>query len=149
MSSVRAAVPATALVFLVSLAACEPAPPDGRTAESAADRSVPSLDTVPALVIMDTIPGAEPKLLRPTGATVLSNGNLVVVDQWGASVRFFDPSGELCRTVGRQGQGPGEFTGPNWLGRCGPEEVFVWDYMQGQSRPCPLPEIRGLRDTRG
>ena len=136
MLTVRA-VRGTALFLAAACIAvalgCEPAPSGrGPAATSIAGAAPTSLDTIPSLVILDTLQDAEPKLLRPVGATVLSNGNLVVADQWAASVRFFDPSGELIRTVGREGQGPGEFTAPWWLGQCGPDEVFVYDFMQRQ-----------------
>ncbi|MHB1194848.1 MAG: hypothetical protein ACYC6F_17615 [Longimicrobiales bacterium] len=84
------------------------------------------------MVILDTILEAEPRLQLPTGATRLSNGSIVVSDRWAQAVRFFDESGALVRTAGRGGEGPGEFTAPSWLGQCGPDQVFVWDYMQNQ-----------------
>ena len=130
MRPARAAISAATLVLLLVVAGCEQAPP---AAERTADVAIPvSIDTLPVLVILDTIPEGEPRLLLPTGATMLSNGNIVVSDQWASAVRFFDPSGNLVRTVGRSGEGPGEFAAPWWLGQCGPDAVFVWDYMQSQ-----------------
>lgn len=128
MPTARVAISATTLCLLVALTSCEapsPAPP-------VVTHAVPSLDTVPALVILDTILESEPRLQLPTGATRLSNGSIVVSDQWAQAVRFFDSGGALVRTAGRGGQGPGEFTAPSALGQCGPDSVFVWDYMQGQ-----------------
>ena len=42
-------------------------------------------------------------------------GNLYVLDRAAARVVIVDPSGALVRTVGRQGQGPGEFNLPLFL----------------------------------
>jgi hypothetical protein len=68
--------------------------------------------------------------MHAAGATRLSNGVIVVADPGAPAIRFFDPSGRPLRTVGRGGQGPGEFTAPWWLGQCGADSVFVWDYAQ-------------------
>lgn len=123
----------TSALLLLALTGCDQTPAGGRAGEPIAGAAAPRfLDTLPALVILDTLPEAEPRLLLPTGATVLSNGNIVVSDQWGATVRFFDPSGKLVRTVGRAGGGPGEFSFPTWLGQCGPNTVFVWDGGRGR-----------------
>jgi hypothetical protein len=86
------------------------------------------IDPQPVVVIRDTVGDAEPSLLYPTGATVLSNGTIAVVDQYAAAVRFFDRSGQLVRTVGRKGEGPGEFLDPYWLGQCATDSLFVWDF---------------------
>jgi hypothetical protein len=46
---------------------------------------------------------------RITGLAVLSDRRVAVADQLAHNVRYFSPEGELERTVGRQGSGPGEF----------------------------------------
>jgi hypothetical protein len=88
------------------------------------------VDSLPRLVIRDTVLEGEPVLLFPAGATVLSNGTVAVADKWASAVRYFDRDGALVRTVGRAGEGPGEFNDPAWLGQCGRDSVFVWDSMQ-------------------
>jgi hypothetical protein len=40
-------------------------------------------------------------------AARLSNGNVVIIDK--TRVHFYDPSGKRIKTVGREGQGPGEY----------------------------------------
>jgi hypothetical protein len=45
------------------------------------------------------------------GATVLPDGTIAVTDLASYNVRLFDSSGAHLRTIGRQGQGPGEFPG--------------------------------------
>ncbi len=134
MPSFRTTGLALAALCLSIVPGCEPRPPgEARLGEPVTPGAAPSsLDTIPSLVILDTVPTGEPRLLLPTGATVLSNGNVVVSDQWGATVRFFDPSGNTIRTVGRAGGGPGEFAFPTWLGQCVPDSVFVWDGGRGR-----------------
>ncbi len=63
----------------------------------------------------------------PVGATRLSTGGIVVADRILSAVHFSDREGRLIRSVGRQGEGPGEFGRIAWLGRCGGDSVHVWD----------------------
>jgi hypothetical protein len=88
------------------------------------------VSAVPILDVPGTTPAGEEVFLYASGATRLSNGVIVVADPGGPAVRYFDPSGRLLRSVGRRGEGPGEFSVPGWLGQCGADSVFVWDYMQ-------------------
>ncbi|HSA96775.1 MAG TPA: 6-bladed beta-propeller [Acidobacteriota bacterium] len=43
------------------------------------------------------------------------SGSIYVLDQQDSHVKVFDTSGKYARTIGRQGQGPGEFEGPATL----------------------------------
>jgi hypothetical protein len=43
------------------------------------------------------------------GATRLSDGRIVVASLIGSDIKYFSPTGERLRTVGRQGRGPGEY----------------------------------------
>ncbi len=43
------------------------------------------------------------------GVHLLSDGGLVTADMGSMQLRFFDENGAVVRTVGRRGQGPGEF----------------------------------------
>jgi DNA-binding beta-propeller fold protein YncE len=50
----------------------------------------------------------------PTDVAVAPNGDIYVADGYGNStVHWFSPTGELRRTWGRPGAGPGEFTTPH------------------------------------
>jgi hypothetical protein len=91
-----------------------------------------SIEPAPVLDISDSSATAQPALLYPRGAALLSNGVIAVADQHAPGVRFFDSTGRLLKTVGREGRGPGEFVTTAWLGQCGRDSVFVWDYMQGR-----------------
>ncbi len=50
----------------------------------------------------------------PKGGMVAvdANGNLFVVDMGNRRVQMYDPNGAFVRTIGRQGQGPGEYMFP-------------------------------------
>jgi hypothetical protein len=45
-------------------------------------------------------------------AKFLHDGRIVLIDGLARNVRMYDAAGNHLRVVGRQGQGPGEFTGP-------------------------------------
>ena len=52
---------------------------------------------------------AEPPLSMVVDATVGPDGNLYVVDVMENAIRVFDPRGRHLRSLGRTGEGPGEF----------------------------------------
>ena len=71
-----------------------------------------------------------------TGATRLPDGSVVVADRLSASLRYFSPEGRFIRSVGRKGEGPGEFDYLAALRRCGdslhaqdigPRRITVFD----------------------
>lgn len=67
-----------------------------------------TLSTTPALSIG---PGGAPyAFARIAGATRLADGRIVVAERAAHELRFFDATGRHLTTVGRKGQGPGEFT---------------------------------------
>jgi hypothetical protein len=70
---------------------------------------------------------ADTALLFPTSATRLTSGVIVVAEPYVSAIRYFSPDGELIRSVGAKGEGPGEFQAPYWLQRCGTDSVFAWD----------------------
>lgn len=49
------------------------------------------------------------QLNRVRGATVLSDGRIVIANAGSAELRYYDASGRYLQTVGRRGGGPGEF----------------------------------------
>jgi len=50
-------------------------------------------------------------LYRVVGATRLSDGRIAVASAAASQIKYFDSSGTHLRTVGREGDGPGEFRG--------------------------------------
>jgi hypothetical protein len=86
-----------------------------------------SVDSIPMLEIAGTAPDGGIVFESAAGATRLSNGTIVIGDGMARTIRFFDASGQAAFTVGRKGEGPGEFDHIEWLGQCETDTVFVWD----------------------
>ena len=76
---------------------------------SVSDRIYARLSTVPVLSI-GVIEGPEALMFSNVkSAAWNADGNLVIADFGSGQIRTFSSEGELMRTVGRQGEGPGEF----------------------------------------
>jgi hypothetical protein len=58
-----------------------------------------------------------------------ARGNIYVTQPRDAVIRVFDATGKAVRTMGRRGQGPGEFTGISHIGFRG-DTFFVSDFSQ-------------------
>jgi hypothetical protein len=71
---------------------------------------------------------------RIQGLQVLSDGRIVVTDVLEHHLRFFSPDGVHERTVGREGQGPGEFGGGGMGLFLGPGDTLVVSEMAPGSR---------------
>jgi hypothetical protein len=68
---------------------------------------------------------AEP-LFRITGAIRLDNGYLIANASAG-EVRLYGDDGNIIRTIGQEGSGPGEFLTPRLAGRTGADSAVVAD----------------------
>ncbi len=64
-------------------------------------------------------------------ATPLRDGRLIVVDGLDAQLPVFNRVGVRVSTIGRRGQGPGEFQSPLWVGVCAADSLYVWDERAG------------------
>ena len=62
------------------------------------------------------------------GLARLPDGRVAVLSSENQQLLLFEPSGELSRTIGRAGEGPGEFTRPEKLQFLPPDTLVVWDY---------------------
>jgi hypothetical protein len=91
-----------------------------------------SVDSLPAVVISATASDGSLGFLYTQAATRLPDGRIAVADAHDASVRLFDASGHHLRTIGRRGEGPGEFQAPTWIQRCATDSLYVWDAFQGR-----------------
>ena len=81
-----------------------------------------------ASVATDTV---APLLWEIGGASVLSDGRVVVLSNGAAMVLLFEPSGTLTASFGGKGRGPGEFSEPQHLQVLPGDTIVVWDYMFG------------------
>jgi len=65
---------------------------------------------------------------NPRGVAVDAQGRVYVADAGAEHLKVFGPDGKFIRTIGRKGQGPGEFQGPEFV-EIGGGRVFVWEAM--------------------
>lgn len=88
------------------------------------------LDSTPALRIGGA-EDAEPAydLLQVSDAVRLSDGSIALINNGTSELRFYDRSGRHLRTVGRKGDGPGEFRAMETLDRSAGDTLHVYDYL--------------------
>jgi hypothetical protein len=80
---------------------------------------------------------------RVTDALWLDDGRIVVADDGWREVRFFSPSGEFIASVGRAGEGPGEFQRIQTISPWRGDSIVVFD--QRLDRATVLSENGGVR----
>jgi len=86
-----------------------------------------SVDPDP-LVEVGAIDGAEPYLFQRVGQVLgLGGGPFAVVDGGAAEIRIFDREGSWVRTVGRRGEGPGEFSSAPRIALASPDTIVALD----------------------
>ena len=148
----RSGLAAVALAVL----ACDPAPGEGEGAveqptvtvwDSAGIEIVENhapehamgefwtIDSVPEFVLGGANTLGEPAhdsaqlVWDVVGLARLEDGRVAVLSSTGTQLLLFEPSGKLSRIIGRSGEGPGEFTRPEWLEYHPPDTLVVWDYF--------------------
>lgn len=62
----------------------------------------------------------------------LSDGRIALLSRGEKKVLVFEPSGAFSRSIGRVGQGPGEFRNPDHLQVLPGDTLVVWDFMLGR-----------------
>lgn len=67
------------------------------------------------------------QLHRAQGSTRLKDGRIVVANAGSQELRFFDSRGRYLRSVGGDGEGPGEFRFPTRVRPIGGDSLMVWD----------------------
>jgi len=72
---------------------------------------------------------------------------VLVADRQGAHFKAFDPSGAYLATVGRRGEGPGEFASPSGIAVGPGDSIFVGDTERGLISVFS-PEYEWVRDVR-
>lgn len=87
------------------------------------------IDSIPLTLIKGST--SDPVVGYARDATRLVSGTVVVADQYSANIRFFGADGQPIRSVGRRGEGPGEFGDPYLVKQCGSADtLFVWDFTR-------------------
>lgn len=99
----------------------------------AVGQAVWTVDRAPTLDVPGI--GADGKVTfgYAAGATRLANGSLLIADRAENGIRVIDAAGKLLRTIGRAGDGPGEFQTMIWAGGCGADSMLVWDLRRRQA----------------
>ncbi len=105
---------------------CLPGLVFGMSTETAAQQSF-VVDSAPVVDIRGTSASGDLLFGMATAATRLPSGAIAIADGSTLTVRFFSPTGQPTRSVGRSGQGPGEFRSMQWMESCGADSVYVWD----------------------
>ncbi len=117
---------AAAAVAVIACAPDSPATnPEGETSGTLAVAAEIVLEGL-EVVLSD----ADVDLSFPAAIDVDADGNIWVVDRRLHQMLVVSPEGEVLRTIGRNGEGPGEFRGPRGLGIRG-DRVYVLDNVHG------------------
>jgi hypothetical protein len=69
----------------------------------------------------------------PAGGVRLADGGLLIADRGENTIRVFDAGGKQERSLGRPGDGPGEFRSMVWTRRCGGDSLLIWDLARRQA----------------
>ena len=92
------------------------------------DRTEVAFELVEDLVIGGDPADPNTAFYRPTAIVAAENGNIFVVETGGKRVQMFGPEGEFRATLGKEGQGPGEFQQPMGATIAG-EHLVVLDML--------------------
>lgn len=93
-----------------------------------------TIDPVPEIVLGGTEdPGGAANdsaqlIWDVVGIARLADGRVAVLSSEARQLLLFEASGKLSGTIGRGGEGPGEFTRPERLQYLPPDTLVVWDY---------------------
>ena len=128
---------ASLLLPVVAFAGCDAAPPSPTTAGDSVrvvvsdpyrSDAMCSVGEEPLLVIGDREGDPAHLLGQVAGAARLSDGSVAVVDGTVGEVRVFDQTGEHVRSMGRIGEGPGEFRNAWYIWVLPGDTLWVGDY---------------------
>ena len=86
-----------------------------------------TLSSDPILTIGEFDGPEEYLLYRARGARRLSNGNILIANGGTNELRFYDPNGIHLQSVGREGDGPGEFRRMREPWPLGSDSIAIWD----------------------
>ena len=137
------------LALLILSAACGGQPPPRPVVTDLPDEVSISLDTIGAVVVTSSPLSSDATCTiseKPTlvigdnerddnqwfsvvrGAGRLSDGSIVVSDRRSAEIRIYDRAGRHLRSMGRSGEGPGEFRNPFGVWVTSGDTLWAGDY---------------------
>ena len=96
------------------------------------DSTVCSLADTPDVRVASPASG-EWVLFRISDIGRMEDGRLVVLNRSSQELLMFDRGGSYLRSIGRQGEGPGEFMDPIELDFVGGDSIIVWDWELGRT----------------
>jgi len=86
-----------------------------------------SIDAEPLLTIGGPDADESHEFYHVRGGVRLDDGRIVVANESSAEIRVYSPTGQLIRTFGRPGEGPGEYQRPAIVGRGAGDSLVVFD----------------------
>ena len=89
-----------------------------------------ALSDTPVLVIGGVDEREDYAIGRTIGALRLTDGRVVVADGMTRQLRYYDGHGQHLRTVGGDGDGPGEFRRLHSIVRMQNDSILAWDTFQ-------------------
>lgn len=89
------------------------------TVEAVAQAAKWSIDPTPAFILGRAGDGSTAEFAFASGATMLSDGNVMVTDRGDYSMYIVAPTGKVVKKFARKGEGPGELTNAFFSWRCG------------------------------
>jgi hypothetical protein len=78
--------------------------------------------------VADAALPADALFQNPRGLAVDTQGLVYVADYDANHIKVFSSDGKFIKTIGRQGEGPGEFQGPEFI-EIGGGRIYVWEAM--------------------
>jgi hypothetical protein len=90
------------------------------------------VDDLPVLDLAEAGEGPVHEFFNSTDASRLSDGSLVVADDGSDEIRIFSPAGIHLRTIGRSGEGPGEFVRLTQVFVLPEDSILAYDYWQAR-----------------
>jgi hypothetical protein len=75
--------------------------------------------------------GTVGRIVDQSGVALLGSGRVAVADYQADEVRVYDASGARVATMGRAGDGPGEFRGVRGIARFRGDSMLAWDSRAG------------------
>lgn len=126
------------LLLLLAAAACtaSDAPNRGLVRDSSGIRIVENTDNQdvatwtleqPARVVIGGAGDRGQELYRVTGARLLADGGVAVLNAGTYELRYYGAQGDQRAVAGGRGEGPGEFTRASALARFAGDSLVVWD----------------------